>query len=75
MDLKSKGGKKWTTILAWSLMTLLCLFLPMIYAIVMTVIQKISGKDTKKTTKYEFLQVTIFEKNHMLNHAQFICII
>ena len=71
MDLKSKGDKKWKTILAWSLMTLLCLFLPMIYAIVMTVIQKISGKDTKKTTKYEFQQVTIFEeKNHiMLNHA------
>ena len=59
MDLKKQNDKKWKTIMGWAMMTLLCLFLPMFYATVMTIIQKISGKDTKLTTKYHFKQVRV----------------
>ena len=56
---KKEKYKKGNTILAWAIMTLLCIFLPMIYATVVTIIQKISGKDTKMTNKYHFKQVKI----------------
>ena len=57
MDPKNKNNK--TTIMAWAIMTLLCIFLPMIYATVVIIIQKMLGKDTKMTTKYHFKQVKI----------------
>ena len=57
MEALNKNDKKGKTIMAWAIMTLFCIFLPMIYATVVTIIQKISGKDTKLTNKYHFKQV------------------